>query len=64
MTAKDIVTAINNVRIANIQGNSGIVEVGATVGVAVGTAVGTAVGDEVSAPVLITETVSLFQFVT
>ena len=44
----------------NCLGNSGIVGVGAEVGVAVGTAV----GDEVSALVLITETVLLPVFVT
>ena len=58
MTANDVVTAINNVRIVNIQGNSGTVGDGEEA-VAVGVSAGVGVGLEVGAPVLITETVSL-----
>jgi len=55
----------NNVRIVNIQGNSGTVgDVEEAVAVGVRAGVGVGVGLEVGAPVLITETVLLIRFVT
>jgi hypothetical protein len=62
--AKDVETK-NNVRIVNIQGNSGTVgDVEEAVAVGVRAGVGVGVGLEVGAPVLITETVLLIRFVT